>query len=181
MESNGKRTRCVDSRPVTYSTGPIVWGEPGTNGQHAFYQLIHQGTHLIPCDFLAPIRTHNVQPVNDHHRTLLANFVAQTEALMMGKSASQVRKEMGNKVDEAIVEHKVRGLCMRRRLISLCTQTFPGNRPTNSILLPVVSPYTLGALIAVYEHKIFVQGTIWNVNSYDQWGFVVDRNISRFN
>ena len=108
MESNGKRVRCADSTPTTYATGPVVWGEPGTNGQHAFYQLIHQGTHLIPCDFIAPMRTHNAHtPVNDHHRTLLANFVAQTEALMMGKTRAQVRKEMGDKVDEAIVEHKV--------------------------------------------------------------------------
>ncbi|GMT02355.1 hypothetical protein PENTCL1PPCAC_24529 [Pristionchus entomophagus] len=150
MESNGKFITRSGAR-VNYSTGPIVWGEPGTNGQHAFYQLIHKGTRLIPADFIAPAETLN--PVRDglHHTILLANFLAQTEALMTGKSQVAVRAE---NVPEKIVPIRV----------------FEGNRPTTSILLPLVDPLTLGALIACYEHKIFVQGVCWDVNSYDQWG-----------
>lgn len=156
MESNGKYvTR--DGGKVTYATGPIIWGEPGTNGQHAFYQLIHQGTHLIPCDFIAPAISHN--PVGDHHVKLLSNFFAQTEALMNGKSLEQVTAEMtkaGKSAEEIskIAPHRV----------------FEGNRPTNSILVKKITPYTLGQLIAMYEHKIFVQGVIWNIYSFDQWG-----------
>ncbi|HLX12034.1 MAG TPA: glucose-6-phosphate isomerase, partial [Bacteroidota bacterium] len=156
MESNGKRvTR--DGAGVDHSTGPVIWGEPGTNGQHAFYQLIHQGTKLIPCDFLAPIETHN--PIGEHHRILLSNFFAQTEALMKGKTEAEARTELmkdglsGEKL-ERLLPHKV----------------FPGNRPTNSILFRKLTPLTLGSLIALYEHKIFVQGIIWNINSFDQWG-----------
>ncbi|MDX5337816.1 MAG: glucose-6-phosphate isomerase [Cyclobacteriaceae bacterium] len=156
MESNGKYVTRNGKR-VAYSTGPIIWGEPGTNGQHAFYQLIHQGTHLIPCDFIAPAISHN--PIGDHHTKLLSNFFAQTEALMNGKSLEEVKTEMnkaGRTLDEIekIAPHRV----------------FEGNRPTNSILVKKITPYTLGQLIAMYEHKIFVQGVIWNIYSFDQWG-----------
>lgn len=156
MESNGKYVG-RDGKKVGYSTGPIIWGEPGTNGQHAFYQLIHQGTHLIPCDFIAPARSHN--PIGDHHPKLLSNFFAQTEALMQGKSLAAVVSEMkqaGKSAEEIakIAPHRV----------------FEGNRPTNSILVKQITPYTLGQLIALYEHKIAVQGMIWNIFSFDQWG-----------
>lgn len=156
MESNGKYvTRNGDK--VDYTTGPIIWGEPGTNGQHAFYQLIHQGTHLIPCDFIAPAISHN--PIGDHHVKLLSNFFAQTEALMNGKSLEEVHTEMtksgkSSEEIEKIAPHRV----------------FEGNRPTNSILVKQITPYTLGQMIAMYEHKIFVQGVIWNIFSFDQWG-----------
>jgi glucose-6-phosphate isomerase len=165
MESNGKRvTR--DGQLVDYSTGPIIWGEPGTNGQHAFYQLIHQGTKLVPCDFLAPIETKN--PVGRHHPMLLSNFFAQTEALMRGKNEDEVRAELaeaglkGAEL-EALVPHKV----------------FPGNRPTNSILFQKLTPHTLGALIAMYEHKIFVQSIIWHINAFDQWGVELGKELAR--
>jgi glucose-6-phosphate isomerase len=156
MESNGKTTD-RNGNAVTYQTGPVIWGEPGTNGQHAFYQLIHQGSKLITCDFIAPAVSHN--PLGDHHPKLLANFFAQTEALMKGKTASEVETELraGGMSDSQIKKltpHKV----------------FPGNRPTNSILVKKIDPHTLGSLIAMYEHKIFVQGIIWNVFSFDQWG-----------
>jgi glucose-6-phosphate isomerase len=156
MESNGKYVSRSGGK-VDYTTGPIIWGEPGTNGQHAFYQLIHQGTHLIPCDFIAPANSHN--PIGDHHVKLLSNFFAQTEALMNGKSLEQVKAEMtkagkSNEEIENIAPHRV----------------FEGNRPTNSILVKKITPYTLGQLIAMYEHKIFVQGVIWNIYSFDQWG-----------
>lgn len=156
MESNGKYVSRSGEK-VNYTTGPIIWGEPGTNGQHAFYQLIHQGTHLIPCDFIAPAISHN--PIGDHHQKLLSNFFAQTEALMKGKSLEDVKAEMKatGKSDEQIdkiAPHRV----------------FEGNRPTNSILVKEITPYTLGALIAMYEHKIFVQGVIWDIFSFDQWG-----------
>jgi glucose-6-phosphate isomerase len=156
MESNGKYISRTGEK-VNYTTGPIIWGEPGTNGQHAFYQLIHQGTHLIPCDFIAPAISHN--PVGDHHVKLLSNFFAQTEALMNGKSPEEVKSEMAkagksaSEIDQ-IAPHRV----------------FEGNRPTNSILIKQITPYTLGALIAMYEHKIFVQGVLWNIYSFDQWG-----------
>jgi len=164
MESNGK---FVDrnGEVVDYSTGPVIWGEPGTNGQHAFYQLIHQGTKLIPCDFLAPMESHN--PLGNHHDILLSNFFAQTEALMRGKSKVEAQKEMqdaGFKLQdvERLVPHKV----------------FEGNRPTNSILFRKLTPRTLGSLIALYEHKIFVQGTIWNINSFDQWGVELGKQLA---
>ncbi|OIO69498.1 MAG: glucose-6-phosphate isomerase [Zetaproteobacteria bacterium CG1_02_53_45] len=165
MESNGK---CVtrDGKPVDYSTGPIVWGEPGTNGQHAFYQLIHQGTKLIPCDFMAPVETKN--PVGRHHPMLLSNFFAQTEALMCGKTEAEVRAELedegvsGDEL-EALVPHKI----------------FPGNKPTNSILFQRLTPKTLGELIAMYEQKIFVQSIIWGVNAYDQWGVELGKQLAR--
>jgi len=167
MESNGKFvTR--DGHRVDYSTGPIVWGEPGTNGQHAFYQLIHQGTRLIPADFIAPVKTLNPIRNNLHHEILLANFLAQTEALMRGKSSAEAEKElrgsgMADDQVKKILPHKV----------------FEGNRPTTSIVLPVVTPYTLGCLIAMYEHKIFVQGVIWDINSYDQWGVELGKQLAK--
>ncbi len=165
MESNGKRvTR--DGRVVDYSTGPVIWGEPGTNGQHAFFQLLHQGTKLIPADFLAPMQTHN--PMGEHHSILLSNFFAQTEALMRGKTEPEARKEleasgMRGETLETLLPHKV----------------FPGNRPTNSIVFKKVTPRTLGSLIAMYEHKIFVQGLIWNVNSFDQWGVELGKQLAK--
>ena len=138
--------------------GPVIWGEPGTNGQHAFYQLIHQGTLLIPCDFIAPVLTHN--PMGDHHRILLSNFFAQTEALMNGKTKEQLVEE---KVPEAIIPFK----------------EFEGNKPTNSFLVTEITPTTLGELIALYEHKIFVQGIIWNIYSFDQWGVELGKQLAK--
>ncbi|XP_046842244.1 glucose-6-phosphate isomerase-like [Xenia sp. Carnegie-2017] len=167
MESNGKSTSSSGAT-VDYSTGPIVWGEPGTNGQHAFYQLIHQGTKIIPCDFIAPVETHNPVSNGLHHKILLSNFLAQTEALMKGKTPDEVTKELqssGFKQEdiERLVAHKV----------------FPGNRPTNSIVLKKITPSSLGALIAMYEHKIFVQGKIWDINSYDQWGVELGKQLAK--
>lgn len=165
MESNGKRvTR--DGEVVDYNTGPVLWGEPGTNGQHAFYQLIHQGTKLIPCDFIAPMMTHN--PVGQQHEILLSNFFAQTEALMKGKTAEEARAELQSQgvsgdALERLVPHKV----------------FPGNKPTNSILVPQLTPRSLGMLIALYEHKIFVQGIVWNINSFDQWGVELGKQLAK--
>jgi len=156
MESNGKGVDRSGAR-VDYTTGPVIWGEPGTNGQHAFYQLIHQGTRLIPCDFIAPIESHN--PIGKHHPILLANFFAQTEALMRGKTADESR---GEGTQEALVPHK----------------TFTGNRPTTSILVQRVTPHTLGALIAMYEHKIFVQGIVWDIYSFDQWGVELGKQLA---
>jgi glucose-6-phosphate isomerase len=144
----------------------VIWGEPGTNGQHAFYQLIHQGTKLIPADFLAPIETQN--PMGEHHVMLLSNFFAQTEALMKGKTAKEARKElkaagMSGSAITSLLPHKV----------------FTGNRPTNSIMFQKLTPRTLGALIALYEHKIFVQGIIWNINSFDQWGVELGKQLAK--
>ena len=164
MESNGKSINRSGDR-VDYQTGPVIWGEPGTNGQHAFYQLIHQGTQLIPADFLAPAISHN--PTGDHHRKLLSNFFAQTEALMRGKSEKNVVEEMSaagksSKEIQKILQHKV----------------FEGNKPTNSILFRKLTPETLGSLIAMYEHKIFVQGVIWNIFSFDQWGVELGKQMA---
>ncbi|MFT7121947.1 MAG: glucose-6-phosphate isomerase [Neolewinella sp.] len=165
MESNGKNVD-RNGNPVNYETGPIIWGEPGTNGQHAFYQLIHQGTRIIPCDFIAPAVSHN--PMGDHHDILLSNFFAQTEALMNGKTATQVTAELkaAGKSDTEIAE-----------LVPF--KVFDGNRPTNSILVKQVTPYTLGQLIALYEHKIFAQGIIWNVYSFDQWGVELGKQLAK--
>ena len=157
MESNGKSVD-KDGNPVTYSTGPIEWGEPGTNGQHSFYQLIHQGTHLIPCDFIGCSKTHN--PIGDLHDKLMANLFAQTEALAFGKTAEECRKE-GE--PEKLIPFK----------------TFEGNRPTNTLLCDKLTPETLGALVALYEHKVFVQGVIWNVYSYDQWGVQLGKVLAK--
>jgi glucose-6-phosphate isomerase len=165
MESNGK-TVDRNGEPVTYQTGPIIWGEPGTNGQHAFYQLIHQGTKLIPCDFLAPAISQNA--ISDHHNKLLSNYFAQTEALMMGKTHDEVVAELKKAGfdDEAIAAHAP-------------FRVFEGNRPTNSILFKQLTPHTLGALIAMYEHKIFVQGVIWNIYSFDQWGVELGKVLAK--
>jgi glucose-6-phosphate isomerase len=165
MESNGKRVDRAGEAITDYATGPIIWGEPGTNGQHAFYQLIHQGTRLIPSDFIAPIQSHN--PIGNHHSILLANFFAQTEALMTGKTADQARAEL-----------VVQGLPAERIEQLVPHKTFPGNRPTTSILVDKVTPHTLGALIALYEHKIFVQGIVWNVYSFDQWGVELGKQLA---
>lgn len=164
MESNGKHVD-RNGNTVDYSTGPIIWGEPGTNGQHAFYQLIHQGTKLIPCDFIAPAQTHN--PLGEHHQMLLSNFFAQTEALMNGKTIDEVKAELkgSGKTDaeiDALAPFK----------------EFDGNRPTNSILIKKITPRTLGSLIAMYEHKIFVQGIIWNIYSFDQWGVELGKQLA---
>jgi glucose-6-phosphate isomerase len=164
MESNGKRT-ALDGSSIDYPTGPVLWGEPGTNGQHAFFQHLHQGTQWTPSDFILPARSH--YPLGEHHKMLMANCFAQTQALMQGKTESEVRAELtaqglSGKALEALVPHKV----------------FPGNRPTNTILLPKVTPRSLGALIALYEHKVFVQGTIWNVNSFDQWGVELGKQLA---
>ena len=148
MESNGKYVD-RNGNKVGYATGPVIWGEPGTNGQHAFYQLIHQGTRLIPCDFIGFCQALN--PLGRHHDLLMANFFAQTEALAFGKTAGEVAADG---VPAFQVPHR----------------TFEGNRPTNTILATRLTPETLGKLIALYEHKVFVQGTIWNINSFDQWG-----------
>ena len=164
MESNGKST-ARDGKKVDYQTGPIVWGEPGTNGQHAFYQLIHQGTKLVPCDFIAPAISHN--PVGDHHDKLLSNFFAQTEALMMGKSAGEVAAEL-RELGKTDVEVKT----------LTPFKVFAGNRPSNSILIKKITPRSLGSLIALYEHKIFVQGVIWNINSFDQWGVELGKQLA---
>jgi len=164
MESNGKSIDRT-GEAVDYQTGPIIWGEPGTNGQHAFYQLIHQGTRLIPCDFIAPAQSHN--PLGNHHQLLLSNFFAQTEALMNGKSRSEVENELklvGKSAEEIakIAPFKV----------------FEGNKPSNSILIKKITPNALGSLIAFYEHKIFVQGIIWNIFSFDQWGVELGKQLA---
>ncbi|SDH68482.1 glucose-6-phosphate isomerase [Roseospirillum parvum] len=165
MESNGKTT-CRDGKPALWATGPVLFGEPGTNGQHSFYQLLHQGSHLIPCDFIAPAQSHN--PRGDHHAILLANVLAQGEALMRGKTAAEAEAELeaaslpASQV-EALVPHKV----------------FPGNRPSNTLIMPRLTPRTLGMLIALYEHKIFVQGVIWGINSFDQWGVELGKQLAK--
>ncbi|RMG57698.1 MAG: glucose-6-phosphate isomerase [Bacteroidetes bacterium] len=165
MESNGK---CVgrDGKPVDYQTGPVIWGEPGTNGQHAFYQLIHQGTKLIPCDFLAPAVSHN--PIGDHHPKLLSNFFAQTEALMAGKTEAEV-----------VAELKAAGKSAEEIAYLTPFKVFAGNKPTNSLLVKQITPYTLGQLVAMYEHKIFVQGVIWNILSFDQWGVELGKQLAK--
>jgi glucose-6-phosphate isomerase len=165
MESNGKSID-RDGNRVDVSTGPIIWGEPGTNGQHAFYQLIHQGTKLVPCDFLVPVESQN--PTGEHHEILLSNFFAQTEALMKGKTDDEVRAELtgsglSDEAIERLVPHK----------------RFEGNRPTNSIVVQKLTPRTLGSLIALYEHKIFVQGVVWNINSFDQWGVELGKQLAK--
>lgn len=164
MESNGKNVD-RNGHKVTYSTGPVIWGEPGTNGQHAFYQLIHQGTRCVPCDFIAPIQSHN--PIGDHHKLLLSNFFAQTQALMQGKTSDDVRAEF-EKTGKAASEYEA--------LIPF--KVFEGNRPTNAILVNKITPEALGKLLAMYEHKIFVQGIIWNIYSFDQWGVELGKQLA---
>lgn len=165
MESNGKGVT-KEGKTVTYTTGPILFGEPGTNGQHSFYQLIHQGTHLIPCDFIVPAISLN--ETGDHHPILLSNVFAQAEALMKGKTAAEVRAEFEA---QGASEEKIQAL--------LNHKIFSGNRPSNTILVEKIDPRTLGRLIAMYEHKIFVQGVIWNVNSYDQWGVELGKQLAK--
>ncbi len=165
MESNGKYVD-QQNQPVDYETGPVIFGEPGTNGQHAFYQLIHQGTKLIPCDFIAPVKTQN--PIGNHHPILLANFFAQTEALMRGKTRDEVAAEL----DAA----KVTG---ERREMLLAHKQFQGNKPTNSIMVDRIDPRSLGRLVALYEHKIFVQGMLWNILSFDQWGVELGKQLAK--
>jgi glucose-6-phosphate isomerase len=164
MESNGKNTD-RNGNEINYTTGPVIWGEPGTNGQHAFYQLIHQGTQIIPCDFIAPAISHN--PIGDHHVKLLSNFFAQTEAFMKGKTAKEAKEELlkAGKNEEEI-----------KKLVPF--KTFNGNKPTNTFFIKKITPYTLGQLIALYEHKIFVQGIIWNIFSYDQWGVELGKQLA---
>jgi glucose-6-phosphate isomerase len=165
MESDGKSVN-RDGEAVDVQTGPVIWGEPGTNGQHAFYQLIHQGTKLIPADFLAPVESQNA--IGDHHRILLSNFFAQTEALMRGKTEEEVRREltaagMSGDALERLVPHK----------------QFAGNKPTNSIMFKRLTPATLGSLVVMYEHKIFTQGVVWNINSFDQWGVELGKQLAK--
>ncbi|KAJ7577014.1 glucose-6-phosphate isomerase [Mycena floridula] len=162
MESNGK-TVTKGGQRVNYETGPIIWGAAGTNGQHSFYQLVHQGTKLIPADFLAPATTHNPIASSKHHRILLSNFFAQPEALAFGKTEEEVRKELGKNASEATIKSKV----------------FEGNKPSNSIMFPLMTPATLGALLAMYEHKIFVQGVVWGINSYDQMGVELGKVLAK--
>jgi glucose-6-phosphate isomerase len=164
MESNGKYVD-RNGKKVTYATGPVIWGEPGTNGQHAFYQLIHQGTPMVPCDFIAPAQSQN--PLGKHHVLLMSNFFAQTEALAFGKTLEEVKAELAQqgKSEEAIA-----------RLAPY--KVFEGNRPTNSILVKQLTPYILGQLIAMYEHKIFTQGVIWNIYSFDQWGVELGKQLA---
>ncbi len=164
MESNGK---CItrDGEPVRVTTGPVIWGKPGTNGQHAFYQLLHQGTKLVPCDFLAPIQSHN--PIGKHHSILLSNFFAQSEALMRGKTSQEVRAEL--------ISQGIKGPPLEKLVPAM---TFEGNRPSNSFLFRQLTPRTLGMLIALYEHKIFTQGIIWNINSFDQMGVELGKQLA---
>jgi glucose-6-phosphate isomerase len=164
MESNGKSVD-RDGLPVNYSTGPVIWGEPGTNGQHAFYQLIHQGTQIIPCDFIAPAVSQN--PIGEHHTLLLSNFFAQTEALMNGKSRDVVEEEL-----------KLKGMSEEEIAFQAPFRVFEGNNPSNSFLIKEINPFNLGALIAAYEHKIFVQGVVWNIFSYDQWGVELGKQLA---
>ena len=165
MESNGKSVT-LDGKPVDYPTGPIIWGEPGTNGQHAFYQLIHQGTDVIPVDFLVAAQPHEELP--PHHAKLVANCFAQSEALMLGKSK-----------DEVVAELKAQGLDKDKIKALTPHKMFPGNRPSNTLIYPKLTPEILGSLVALYEHKVFVQGTIWGVNSYDQWGVELGKQLAK--
>lgn len=164
MESNGKSTD-RNGEAVDYNTGPVIWGEPGTNGQHAFYQLLHQGTGMVPCDFIAPAQTHN--PVGDHHVKLLSNFFAQTAALMHGKTEEEAEKELAKQ-----------GLSSEEIALLLPFKIFAGNKPSNSFLLKKITPFSLGQLIALYEHKILVQGLIWNIYSFDQWGVELGKQLA---
>ena len=165
MESNGKSVD-REGNPVDYATGPVIFGQPGTNGQHAFYQLIHQGTPLVPCDFIAPVHSHN--ELGEHHTVLLSNFFAQPEALMKGRTPEQTEEVL---TASGLSREKV------EQLIPFCT--FDGNKPTNSLLFRKLTPHALGRLIALYEHKIFVQGIIWNINSFDQWGVELGKTLAK--
>jgi glucose-6-phosphate isomerase len=164
MESNGKYLNRL-GEPVHYATSPVVWGEPGTNGQHAFYQLIHQGTQVVPCDFILPARSQ--YPLGDHHAKLVSHCLAQSQALMRGKSTSEALREL---TDTGMNPLRAQSLAQYR--------TFPGNRPSNTIIFPQLDPYHLGALVALYEHKIFAQGAIWNIFSFDQWGVELGKQLA---
>jgi glucose-6-phosphate isomerase len=169
MESNGKFID-RDGEKIKYHSGPILWGESGTNGQHAFYQLIHQGTEVVPSDFIMPIHSHYSigKNGNEHHKILIANFIAQTQSLMMGKTDKEARVELENQyLDEKIIKNLTPH------------KTFEGNRPSTSILFDKLTPKSLGRLIAIYEHKIFTQGVIWNINSFDQWGVEYGKQITQ--
>ena len=166
MESNGKSVTRKGEK-VGYSTGPVIWGQPGTNGQHAFYQLLHQGTKVIPCDFLAAANSHN--PLGEHHPILLSNYLAQTEALMRSKTPDEARAEL-------VKETNTPGSNLS---CLVQAKTFPGNRPTNSFVYPKLTPRVLGMLIALYEHKIFSQGVIWNINSFDQMGVELGKQLAK--
>jgi glucose-6-phosphate isomerase len=165
MESNGKSVTLAGA-PVGYATGPVIWGEPGTNGQHAFYQLIHQGTDVVPVDFLVAAEPHEDLP--PHHAKLVANVLAQSEALMLGKTE-----------DEVVAELEAQGLDAARIRELAPHKVFPGNRPSNTLLYPKLTPERLGSLVALYEHKVFVQGTIWDINSYDQWGVELGKQLAK--
>jgi glucose-6-phosphate isomerase len=165
MESNGKSVTLA-GKAVDYPTGPIIWGEPGTNGQHAFYQLIHQGTDIIPCDFLVAANPHEEMP--PHHAKLVANVLAQSEALMLGKSKEEVVAEL---TAQGLSKEEIRALTPHK--------LFPGNRPSNTLMYSKLTPETLGSLIALYEHKVFVQGTVWGINSYDQWGVELGKQLAK--
>lgn len=168
MESNGKSVD-RNGAATTYQTGPIIWGEPGTNGQHAFYQLIHQGTKVVPADFLAPVISLNPISNNEHHEILLSNFFAQPEALMKGKSEDEVEAEL-----------RKSGVSDAAEIAMLRPQKrFAGNRPTNSIMYQKLTPATLGSMIAMYEHKIFCQGIVWGINSFDQWGVELGKQLAK--
>jgi glucose-6-phosphate isomerase len=164
MESNGKRVD-RNGQLVDYATSMVIWGEPGTNGQHSFYQLLHQGTRMVPADFLAPITSHN--PIGEHHSILLANCFAQTEALMLGKTTAEARAEL-----------EVQGLSGKALEALLPYKIFPGNRPTNTLLFDLLDPYTMGMLVALYEHKVFVQSVIWDINAFDQWGVEFGKQLA---
>ena len=165
MESNGKRID-REGNEVGYATGPVIWGEPGTNSQHAFFQLLHQGPNFIPADFIVPLKTEN--PAGEHHDILLANCFAQTEALMRGKTAEEAETEMR---DAGMSEERIAGL--------LPHKLFPGNRPTNTIVFSEINPFNLGSLVAMYEHKVFVQGVVWGINSFDQWGVELGKQLAK--
>jgi glucose-6-phosphate isomerase len=166
MESNGKSASRDGARIREYATGPIVWGEPGTNGQHAFYQLLHQGTHLVPCDFIVAAKSQN--PLGSHQDILVANCIAQAEAMMRGKTP-----------DEARAELEAAGLSAPRIDALVPHKTFEGNRPSNTFMMERLTPHALGRLIALYEHKIFVQGVVWNVYSFDQWGVELGKQLAK--
>jgi glucose-6-phosphate isomerase len=166
MESNGKRASRDGAIITGYTTGPIVWGEPGTNGQHAFFQLLHQGTHLVPCDFIVAAQSHN--PIAPHQDILVANCIAQAEALMRGKTAEEARAELEQ---AGVSEGRIASLVPHK--------TFPGNRPSNTLMVERLTPRALGRLIALYEHKIFVQGVIWNIYSFDQWGVELGKQLAK--
>ena len=169
MESNGKFVNRKGER-IEYSSGPIIWGEAGTNGQHAFYQLIHQGNKLIPCDFIVPIKSQYKmgENGNEHHNILVSNILAQTKALMQGKTSKEAKAEL-----------ETQGLDHHQIMVLLPHRVFGGNRPTNTLMIDELTPHSLGKLIALYEHKIFVQGIIWNINSFDQWGVEYGKQIAQ--